>query len=345
MPDMSPTLSLLTSQRNNAGFKGATMKTIFGAVLAWGALSATCISASAATLDDVMARLESMQRDNQAIRRDNDAMRKELSALRKNEPRPSQQIAVPENAPRHQLSPAAASAKAAVSPNQPHYKTMSVTGPYNWSGFYLGAHIGYGWGRSNWNTTTVSGGGLAPGVGDQLSQNPSGLLGGIQGGANQQFGRAVVGIEASISGTGLSDSAAGELRVFGVPAGITTVGKTEVNWLGTVTGRVGYAFDNILLYAKGGIAAGSLDNDYLIVGGVTPSGKATDTRFGWTAGGGAEIGLTNNWSVKAEYNYIDFGDSDTLFSLTGAPPAVFIQNIKTDFHLVTFGVNYRFSGN
>ena len=116
--------------------------------------------------------------------------------------------------------------------------------------------------------------------------------------------------------------------------------KTEVKWLGTVTGRIGYAWDRMLLYVKGG---GAWVRDvYTITAGGGFFAETRDTNWGWTIGAGLEYGLTPNWSVKAEYNYLDFGTERIRFTPNvGAP---FDRDVDQHIHVVKVGINYRFGG-
>lgn len=192
---------------------------------------------------------------------------------------------------------------------RPVYKAQPapVMAAYNWSGFYVGGHLGYAWSSEDARSTLTG----ITGVTD-----PDGFLGGAQIGFNWQTGAFVFGIEADWSWTNADGSTT-------IPAAITA----EHNWYGTATARVGYAVDNWLWYVKGGAAW--LDADYTI-GGLTFG----DTRTGWTVGTGLEWALGPNWSAKLEYNYMDFG-KDTIGT-------VLPVEIDTQVHVVKAGVNYRF---
>jgi outer membrane immunogenic protein len=137
---------------------------------------------------------------------------------------------------------------------------------------------------------------------------PSGIAGGIQGGYNYQSGQFVVGGE-----TDLQLSAA---------EGTFAPWKFSNPWFGTVRGRAGVALNNVLLYGTGGVAYG---------GGRAWS--ESRTHFGWAAGLGIEVGITPNWSAKAEYLYVDLGDR--FYGTTGTQNGI-------ESNLLRFGVNYRF---
>ena len=168
---------------------------------------------------------------------------------------------------------------------------------YNWNGFYVGANLGYQWGKvTNWPST-----------------EPSGIAGGGQVGYNWQVHpNWVLGLEADIQGSGANDTFAAY--------------KFSNPWFGTVRGRVGYAMNNVLIYGTGGFAYGG---GKISFGGVTEA----QTHIGWTAGAGVEVGLTPNWSAKAEYLYVQL--SDQGYVLTGV-------NNGFQSNVFRLGVNYRF---
>jgi outer membrane immunogenic protein len=166
---------------------------------------------------------------------------------------------------------------------------------YSWAGPYLGGNLGWNWGSVDNNPT-----------------KPSGFVGGAQAGYNWQTGPWVFGVEGDLQATGASDTFA--------------PWKFSNPWFGTVRGRAGYAFSNILFYGTAGLAFGELQGQTF---GLTES----HTNAGWTVGLGAEFGFARNWSAKVEYLYVDLNDSN--FVITGA------QN-GYRFGLVRAGVNYHF---
>lgn len=201
-------------------------------------------------------------------------------------------------------------ASAADLGQRPVYKAQPapIMAAYNWSGFYVGGHLGYAFGREDVRDVLT---------GLSSATDPEGFLGGAQIGFNWQTGAFVFGVEADWSWTNADGSTA-------IPGAIL---NTEHNWYGTATARVGYAVDNWLWYVKGGAAW--MDADYSI-GGVSSG----DTRTGWTVGTGLEWALGPNWSAKLEYNYLDFGSERIA-----APIGV---DADTQAHLVKLGLNYRF---
>jgi outer membrane immunogenic protein len=219
--------------------------------------------------------------------------------------------------------------------------------PFSWSGFYLGVHGGYGWGSSNWtvNDTTLP-------VGFASTANPRsrGFLGGIQGGANHQFGNWVAGIEADFSLIDADATSTDPLFAGGVPTGASMTAHSQIDWLATFTGRFGYAFDRSLLYVKGGVAGAEFKDNYSAhslasAGDFFDGGTQSNTRVGWTAGAGFEYALLNNWTARIEYNYLDFGSKDETFVFTDSTGSIgFNQSIERKLQLVKLGINYKFGG-
>ena len=185
---------------------------------------------------------------------------------------------------------------------------------YNWTGFYIGGHIGGAFSGSN------------------SLQGDSRFLGGIQGGADYQFANNwVIGGEVQYSWMNNSNG------------GVTLPGGTLVtsssDQLGSITGRLGYSFGPALLYAKGGYAWKDSDNVSATVGGA-PVGITTigNHRDGYTVGAGAEYMFAPSWSAKLEYMYYNFGTT----TVTVAPVSVG-SRFNDDEHVLKVGVNYRFN--
>jgi outer membrane immunogenic protein len=200
---------------------------------------------------------------------------------------------------------------------------------YNWTGLYVGAHIGGGWSSKDFANYDPL---LGP-VGNFGSVDADGFLGGVQLGYNWQTGPWVFGVEAQFSWADLSGS--------GVSSAFPGVsGYVDINNLGSIAGRIGYAWDRTMLYFKGG--AGWVNERYSLSDGITIATADGDTRWGWMLGAGLEYGWTPNWSVKIEYNYMDFGSDSVSFVEPGFTP--FSLSIDQQVHVVKAGVNYRFGG-
>jgi outer membrane immunogenic protein len=194
---------------------------------------------------------------------------------------------------------------------------------HNWTGFYVGAHAGYGWGRSTW--TDVAG--LV--VDDNTRHNIRGGLAGVQLGYNLQHGMWVFGIEGDWSWTGISGSSLFD--------NVDPV-ETKVRWLATLAGRIGIAHGAWLPYVRGGVVwANERFSISLPLAPGAPTTVTTDTRTGWTVGGGLEYAFTRNWSARAEYNYVNLGTARAASAFAGFP-----LDIKHHLHVAKLAANYRF---
>lgn len=193
---------------------------------------------------------------------------------------------------------------------------------YNWTGFYLGAHVGGAFGNFAWSD---------PFNGGSNSLSGSGALGGLQAGGNLQFDRLVLGVEGDFSWTGLRGSG---------PDSIGNSLGTQINWTSTVAGRVGAAFDRLLLYGKGGVAFAQDRNIFTDLLGS--SAAAPLTRTSWTVGAGIEYGITPNWSAKFEYDYLNFGSLGANFAT--APPIAYPTTITSGIHEFKAGISFHFGG-
>ena len=186
---------------------------------------------------------------------------------------------------------------------------------YNWTGFYVGGHIGGAWAGDN-----------------GLSGNGGRFLGGVQGGYDYQFATNwVVGAEAQYSWLTNSN---GSVAFPGT--GLITSRNDQI---GSVTGRFGYTWGPALLYAKGGYAWRDNPNIGVSVAG-TPAAFTTDGNHkdGWTVGAGLEYMFAPNWSAKAEYQYYNFGNT----TFTSGPAPIVGTRHRDDDQTVKVGVNYRF---
>jgi outer membrane immunogenic protein len=254
---------------------------------------------------------------------------------------------------------------------------------YNWTGFYVGGNVGYSWGRDpyeiagsstirtrefrGFNTpqptllsdVTVAG----PAFASTGTANIDGAVAGGQVGYNWQTGMWVFGLETDLQWTGQRGSTSFCLTV-GCPVGSFVANADyKLSWFGTFRARAGWLVDpRVLLYVTGGLAYGEVKIDYTSgVLGLPLAGTSTKTtRPGWTIGGGIEGALSNNWTVKAEYLYVDLG-STTSGALGGAtsviipdvPQPFFTTVVDTTFagtartrlrdNIARIGINYHFT--
>ena len=147
------------------------------------------------------------------------------------------------------------------------------------------------------------------------------MIGGAHVGYNLQINQWVIGLEGSVDGTSLSNTAVG---AFG---GSTLTAHTNADIQGSIRGRLGVALDRALIYATGGVAFGGFNTDVsLSAPPFFASASRSNTRVGWTVGGGIEYAITNNWSIRAEYRYSDFGTIRNG-DLAGCPRLPFLHVI------------------
>ena len=257
----------------------------------------------------------------------------------------------------------------------------------NWTGFYIGANTGVGWGTASSVNQPVDPASqsfflsafseFAPGSFD-TSFDQKGWVGGFQAGYNWQAGAFVWGLEADLQKSAINGN--GSQLAFLIPSSFgsgfpfTVDAQSELQWFGTVRGRVGFLpAPNLFLYGTGGLAYGETQTDARISTGpagiplsaaygaggfalicTTPantssvcySGSNSQIRVGWTVGGGGEWKLDANWSVKFEYLHIQL--AGTSVNLTSPPPST--PGVNTNFvfddqayDIVRVGLNYRFN--
>jgi outer membrane immunogenic protein len=225
-------------------------------------------------------------------------------------------------------------AKAADMP-APVVKAPPYQRLYNWTGFYVGVNVGGGWANAS---SDFSVGGLSPFA--SVDNSLFGAIGGGQAGVNWQSGAAVFGLEADFQASGLKGSLGAPCPPV-VCAGVVANFDQKMPWFGTVRGRVGYASDGWLIYGTGGYAYTRFETDaFASAGGAAVSLSQSENLSGWTAGGGIEVALSGNWTVRAEYLFLDFGKHDRTWAITGLPP---INDSNKVFMNVARGaLNYRF---
>lgn len=204
----------------------------------------------------------------------------------------------------------------------------------SWTGFYLGAFIGAGWGTDQATLTSLSFTTL-PGPFPLASPSISGVLGGGQIGYNYQTGWVVLGVEGDFAGTGIKGTA---------PCVVVFSCSASDNWLATVSARVGGLVGNqTLVYLKGGGAwenAKYTGTDNL--GVVIPPGasiSSTSTNTGYLLGIGVEYAFTNHWHGFIEYNYMDFGTNSVSFSGFGGSGTA---TLADKLSVIKGGLNYEF---
>ncbi len=253
---------------------------------------------------------------------------------------------------------------------------------FTWTGVYVGGQIGYAWGHSD---ATVSDGGVASGFTpipipmtsgitpfsssgpppfdpftpysysdfNRFNNNANGVIGGAHVGYNYQINQFVLGLEGDVDGSSLSKTVNFAPFSNYYQDYIPTTVHSNLGVQGSIRGRLGYAFDRVLVYATGGVAFGgfstSISTVYtnaLFYPAFFRRDSFSNTRVGWTVGGGLEYAVTNNWSIRAEYRYTDFGPSNNVLvnSFPGFNGDVLGARVHTNLieNRVQVGFSYKF---
>jgi outer membrane immunogenic protein len=230
------------------------------------------------------------------------------------------------------------------------YEPRPVAVIFRWTGVYVGLHAGGGGGfiQENSQPFPVPAAALgSPGPGTLAPLltrfDTSGGIAGGQIGLNYQTNWLVIGIEGQASWANLHGSTA--CLVNAAPP-LTVIGAnctSKIDSLGTAAGRLGVAFDHLLVYGKYGAAW--VNNGYQMQFNLVPGTVIFSTnqlQWGWVLGIGAEYAFTNHWSAKIEYNYMDMGTRAQRFVDTISGLLLIDTDIRERLNIVKVGVNYRF---
>jgi outer membrane immunogenic protein len=205
---------------------------------------------------------------------------------------------------------------------------------YNWSGFYIGGNLGAAWTGGNFSDPA---GNTFTGGGTSTTQ----FVGGGQVGANYEFwGGAVIGVEGDFEWLPNTSNTSNSITdTFGNTDSLTANNR----WLTTLTGRLGYAFDRVLVYAKGGGAWVGSSTPTITINGV-PFSTTINSNWGWTAGAGVEWAFAGTWSVRAEYDYV--GLQSQSFTVPATAPLGIAGDVFTgnnrNIQLFLAGLNFKF---
>lgn len=262
-----------------------------------------------------------------------------------------------------------AGAQAADLAARPYTKAPpAVAAVYDWTGFYVGGNIGYGWGENTDPSLSLVNPGNAgfitsflttglPGFssGNQYPNlNPDGVFGGLQAGYDRQFGTWVLGMVADIQAADFRDRRAVTTSALTTGANSDETLAAKITWFGTVRGKAGVAMGDWLAYGTGGLAYGNTESSVGLA--CTPgglgcanigfAGSSSEVRVGWSAGAGISKMFAGNWNVGLEYLHIDLGRSSvTGVSTTGFfPNTTITQSQRFIEDMVRLTVNYKFGG-
>jgi outer membrane immunogenic protein len=221
---------------------------------------------------------------------------------------------------------------------------------YNWSGFYVGANGGGVWApdrnivvNETFNNTPFFDGAFG-------TRSVQGGFGGAQLGYRSQHGPWVFGGEFDAMGGSVSGRSREIVSPYLTAGNSITIRTDEcVDFFSTLTGRVGYAFDRTLIYATAGgaVANTNLRINMMDTFGFDAAARSKGLRGGFVAGAGVEYGFNGNWSLRAEYQYIDLGNAlISAREFTGPVPTAFniYNSTRINYNTIEFGVNYRFNG-
>lgn len=260
----------------------------------------------------------------------------------------------------------------------PVYKAAPATPQvYNWSGVYIGGYAGYAWGKSNANGASDCPTGVPfrlgyycdttvpvllanqAAVSNQATGNisSSGSTWGGYTGINWQSGNWVIGAEADLGAFNLGGSRSGSARFPTQTFGFTVGSSVDTDWLFTARGRFGWAVSNLLIYGTGGVAmtrlnlSGTYSDQATLEPIATANGigaaSASSNRVGYVVGGGIEWALTQNWILRGEYLFMDFGSTGVNVRVTNASVAAagqannLLTNIDLSAQVLRFGLSYK----
>ena len=221
---------------------------------------------------------------------------------------------------------------------------------YTWTGCYVGASAGSSYGTSehiavagsHFGATQVPAG---TNIVDRF--NLTGFIGGGQLGCNWQWGAWVFGIEGDGSATNKEGQGFETPLAFLSTARNNWISQTQERWLVTARGRVGLTGwwgDKTLVYVTGGGAWAKIDVSEFLLSNLSQSHLESNTRSGWTVGGGIEYALGYGWSAKAEFLYVDFGTFSTFTSAPFGTADVLPRDVKLKDYIWRAGLNYKLGG-
>ncbi len=234
----------------------------------------------------------------------------------------------------------AAPASAADLAARPYTKAPPpmIAALYDWSGFYIGANGGWGSSRKCWDINNDLGVAVAPAFREGCHDATGGVAGG-QIGYRWQASSWVFGLEAQGDWADLRGS---NTSLF-IPG---ATNRSKIDAFGLFTGQIGYAWNNVLWYVKGGAAVTDDKYNGIVTGTGVVFDTAKETRWGGTVGTGLEFGFAPNWSAAIEYDHLFMGNRNVSFTSVLPPVGALsrIDNIRQDVDLITVRVNYRWGG-
>lgn len=224
---------------------------------------------------------------------------------------------------------------------------------FDWTGPYLGLHLGGGWANADTNSFPLPDAATFGILPAGWSQQPTGVMGGLQAGYDYQMGCWVPGIEADFSGSGISGTKTVS-PILGqdgtpIPGGGALTSHEAIDWFGTLRLRLGYTVTHsLLVYGTGGLAYGNVSSSANTdLGPLLPisyPASVSGTTVGWAAGGGVEYALSKCWTVRVEYLYVDMGSLSAIANpnMVLEPPTQVGYKWQLKENIVNVGINFMF---
>jgi outer membrane immunogenic protein len=217
---------------------------------------------------------------------------------------------------------------------RPVYKTppLPPQQPWNWTGFYIGGNVG---GAAAHGSVSNDPATLLNWLVGQTNANRAGVIGGFEAGYNYQIANVVLGVEGDISWATINTT----VPAVSIAAPGTDIYAANLDWLSTVRGRLGWAFDRVLVYGTGGAAFAKL-NDQFSDSNIPFVAIPNSSVTGWTAGAGLEYAFADHWTAKAEYLHVGFPDRTGFGGVPGIQPYAF--SFRDNLNIGRVGINYKF---
>jgi outer membrane immunogenic protein len=210
-----------------------------------------------------------------------------------------------------------------------------IAAVYDWSGFYIGLNGGGASSRECYTIFSVAGAAVNPN--SEGCHSATGAVAGGQIGYRWQASNWVFGVEGQGDWANLKGSNASLTAV------VPYTNQTKINSIGLFTGQIGYTWNSVLLYLKGGAAVTNNSYSSFFTATGVAFNQASDTRWGGAVGTGIEFGFAPNWSVGLEYDHLFMGNPSVTFPAT-AIAVTRSDNIRQGVDMGTVRVNYRFGG-
>ena len=221
-----------------------------------------------------------------------------------------------------------------------------------WDGSYVGAFAGYGWGETDVDTTgqvaanvnNVAGGARPANV----SLDTDGMLGGVAVGYNWQMNDWVLGLEADIAATGIDEKRRVNTTALNGVDRLANDFESSLDYLGTARARVGYVFNQTMVYGTGGLAYGGVENEVNMFGPAGQlqfTGKKDSNELGYALGGGVEHAINDRWNVTASYLYYDLGEQTVAANVvagSGGGGTGYNSKFDNSGNIVRAGFGYSF---